>query len=108
RRRQGLLFAHEALEIDIAEPLLELVEGPVLGEDEASGVDERAVGAPALPEIARVLGEDVVREHGGDPELVSATDMQMEAPRVDRPRREARVEGRLAPIVVDAVRGRID
>src|SRR4029077_15668237 len=75
RRRQGLLLAHEALEIDLAQPLLELVEGPVLREDEASGVDERAVGTPALPEIARVLGEDVVRQHGGDPELVPAPDV---------------------------------
>ena len=107
-RRQRLLFAYEALELDLAQPSLELVEGAVLREHQASGVDERAVGAPALPEIARVLGEDIVRQQGGDPELVAATDMQMEVPRIGRPRREARVEGRLGPIVIHTVRGRID
>ncbi len=75
---------------------LELVEGAVLREHEPSGVDQRAVGAPALPEVARVLAEDVVGEHGGDAQLVAAADVQVEALRVGRARREARVEGWLA------------
>ena len=96
RRRQRLLLAHEAIEIDLAQPLLELVEGAVLRQHEPAVVDECAVRPPALLEITRVLLEDVVGQHDGGAELIPTTDVQMQAPRVERPRRESRVEGRLA------------
>src|SRR5262245_11572704 len=96
------------LEIHLAQPRFELVERPVLRQHEPSAVDQRAVGAPTLPEIARVLGEDVVGEHGGDAQLVAAPYVQVQAPWIDRPRREARIEGWLTTVVVDSVRRRID
>jgi hypothetical protein len=107
RRRERRLLADHPLELDLAQPLLERGEGVVLREDEPSGVDERAIRPPALPEVARVLGQDVVRQHGGHPQLVSAADVEMETTRVQGPRREADVEGRLAAVVVDAVRIRV-
>ena len=97
--RKVLLARDELVETQLLSRVLQGFEPGVLRERDLALVDQRAIGAQTHGEIAHVgllhfLGED--DRHA---QLISATQVEMDAIRVERARREPRVEGRLVALV---------